>query len=215
MLRKPSLLIEPHFLPSVEYFCALSGAAEVQFEVCEHYVKQSYRNRCYINTAQGPAQLTVPLTAKHGKTPLREVKIDYSVPWQKNMWRTLQSAYRKAPFFEHYADDLESLLFSRHVHLVELTMPLLSFCLRNLRLAPATSETVSYQPHAAVGVADLRSLISAKKPHFHRLFYQPHPYYQVFGSAFVANLSVVDLLFCQGPQAPALLHASCHPQMNK
>ncbi len=211
----PSILIEPHFLPSLEYFCALSGANEVQWEVCEHYVKQSYRNRCYINTAQGPAQLTVPLTAKHGKVPLREVKIEYAVPWQKNMWRTIQSAYRKAPFYEHYADDVQAILFSHPQHLVELTLPLLSFCLRNLRMSVTTSETVAYQPIAPTGITDLRSVISAKKPHFHRLFYQPQPYYQVFGSVFVENVSVLDLLFCQGPQAPATVVASRHPQMNK
>lgn len=209
------VLIEPHFLPCLEYFCVLTAAKSVQWEVCEHYVKQSYRNRCYINTAQGQATLTVPLTAKHGKVPLREVKIDYSVPWQKNMWRTIQSAYRKAPFYEHYADELEIILFSNPVYLVELTLPLLSFCLRNVHMDLPTSETLAYQPTAPAGVADLRSVISAKKPHFHRLFYQPRAYYQVFGSGFVANLSVLDLLFCQGPQARALVHASRHPHMNK
>jgi hypothetical protein len=209
------ILIEPHFLPSIEYFCALTPASRVEWEVSEHYVKQSYRNRCYINTAQGIRPLTIPLTQKHGKVLLREVVIDYSIPWQKQMWRTIESAYRKAPFFEHYSDGLKEILFNKPVFLIQLTIPLLSFCLRELHFPIITSETVTYRPEAEPGVYDFRSLISAKKPHSNRLFYQALPYYQVFGNTFAENLSVIDLLFCQGPQARPLLKASCHPQVNK
>jgi hypothetical protein len=209
------ILIEPHFLPSIEYFCALTPATRVEWEVSEHYVKQSYRNRCYINTAQGIRPLIIPLTQKHGKVLLREVVIDYSIPWQKQLWRTIESAYRKAPFFEHYSDDLKKILFNEPVCLIQLTIPLLSFCLRELHFSLITSETVTYRPEAEPGVYDLRSLISAKKPHSNRLFYQALPYYQVFGNTFAANLSVIDLLFCQGPQARHLLKASCHPHVNK
>ena len=70
-----SALVELQYLPSLEYFCALQQFDAIELEGWEHYVKQSYRNRCYINTAQGVEMLIVPLTAKHGKTLIKDVRI--------------------------------------------------------------------------------------------------------------------------------------------
>lgn len=209
-----NLLIDLHYLPSIEYFCLLSQFDQVVLEKHEHYVKQSYRNRCYINTAQGVEMLIVPLTEKHGKTVVSEVLIDYSQKWQNNHWRTIESAYRKAPFFEHYADDLKKILYQEVESLFRLNAALLSFCLKSLRLDARLSESVAYQLPPPVTFFDARSLIQAKKPYLERDIYQPASYYQVFGNRFAENLSVIDLLFCEGPGATSILLSSRRNRLN-
>ncbi len=210
-----NLLIDLHYLPSLEYFCVLQQFNHIELERCENYVKQSYRNRCYLKTSQGIEMLIVPLTAKHGKTLIKEVRIDYSQKWQNNHWRTIETAYRKAPYFEYYSDDLKSILYHHHNFLFDLNLELLSFCLKCLRLAPSLSVSVSYKKIPPSHVFDLRSQINPKKPSLDRNFYKSVPYYQVFGSGFAENLSLIDLLFCEGPRATSLLISSQKADLNK
>ena len=203
-----SLLIEAHFLPSIEYFCALAPCEKVILEKHENYVKQTYRNRCYILTSQGMERLSVPLTAKHNKVPVAAVQIDYSYRWQTNFWRTLKSAYAKSPFFQHYADDLHNELFSGERFLFDFNQRLLSLCLKWLSSDLTISESAAYDEEASGGILDLRNAISVKNDFSKRSFYRPHAYQQVFGSKFVPNLSVVDLIFCTGPEARTIINLS-------
>lgn len=203
-----NLLIDLHFAPSLEYISILQQFDEIVLEKNEHYVKQSFRNRCYIKTANGVEMLVVPLTAKHGKVPMHEVRIDYSMRWQNNHWRTIESAYRKAPYYEYYSDELKKILYHGYPQLFELNRNLLSFCLKNIGHKPNITETLTYEKQATADTLDLRSAISAKIPYSERTWYRPVAYYQVFGNTFVPNLSVLDLLFCQGPRAGSILTAS-------
>lgn len=201
-------LIELHYLPSLEYFCAFRHFDTIELEKWEHYVKQSYRNRCYINTAQGVEMLIVPLTAKHGKALTKDVRIDYSKKWQNNHWRTIESAYQKAPYFEYYSDDLRTILYRNHEFLFDLNFELLSFCLKSIRFNPTLSFSVCYEKGPSSPVFDLRSQINPKKPASSRNFYKPVSYHQVFGNGFAENLSLIDVLFCEGSGAASLILAS-------
>ena len=174
----------------------------------EHFVKQSYRSRCHINTSQGSLMLVLPTAENHGKVSLGAVQLDASPRWRNNHWRTIQSAYQKAPFFEFYADELRTILFERHRLLFDFNKSLLSFCLRSLKLNIPIAETLSYQKDYPTGVVDQRNAINAKKPHSARSLFQPVEYTQVFGNAFVDNLSVIDLLFCEGPNATCIIKTS-------
>lgn len=207
------ILIDLHFLPSLEYFVALQGAEEIRLEKHEHYVKQSYRSRCYINTAQGVAKLTVPLSNKHGKVPYNEVTIDYTTRWQNVMWRTLESAYRNSPYFEHYSDDLHKIIYSGTNLIFDLNRQILSFCLASLHWKPTITETVVYEKVVIDSFSDIRSQIDSRNTYIGRRFFRPTPYYQVFGNRFEENLSLVDLLFCTGPQAGHVLKTSTASHM--
>jgi hypothetical protein len=209
------LLIELHFLPSIEYFCALQSFDEVIFEKHEHFVKQSYRNRCYINTANGKELVTIPLTQKHGKVSIKDIRIDYSKKWQNHHWRTIESAYRNSPYFEHYADEIQKAIFNNYSFLFDLNRHLLSFCLKSLKWDLKCSESVSYVPIPQNGIVDYRSLINTKKSHFERPFFESISYYQIFGNRFVENLSVIDLLFCEGPQSYHIISRSRKDKLNK
>ncbi len=203
-----SILIEPHFLPSLEYFCAALPFEEIILESWEHFPKQTYRNRCYINTANGVKILTVPLQERQGKILMKDVKIETGKQWRNSHWRTIESAYRKAPFFDYYFGELKSILFKEHAYLIDLNHDLLSFCLRNAGVQKKISASVAYEKKGEENKTDLRSVINDKKPFALRNLYKPWPYHQVFGNDFAPNLSFVDLLFCEGPGSLSTLKAS-------
>lgn len=209
------VLLALHYLPNLEYFAVVLGANTIILEKHEQYIKQSYRNRCFINTANGLLKLIVPVTAKHGKALVCDVKVDKNGNWQNNHWRAISSAYGKAPFFDHYADDLHFILFKGHHFLYDLNMDLLSFCLQNLQVSLSLTESTSYQKVPQNGITDLRSVINAKNPHSERDYYVPMPYLQVFGNKFVSNLSIIDLLFCEGPNAIQIIKSSIKGGLNK
>lgn len=203
-----TLLIDLHFLPSLEYFCLLSAFENISLEKNEHYIKQTYRNRCFIKTSQGVEMLTVPLTRKHGKVSFADVQIDYSTRWPDIFWRTIESAYRNSPYYEHYADDLHKIIHSGKSSIFEMNFELLSFCLKTLRWSQHLSVTSQYQKSVNEAFSDMRSTITTRNTYIARGFYSPTPYYQVFGSGFEENLSILDLLFCTGPQAGQVLLTS-------
>jgi hypothetical protein len=203
-----SILIEPHFLPSLEYFCALLSFEEIILEGWEHFPKQTYRNRCYINTAHGVKILTVPLQDRHGKTFMKDVRVRNGKQWRNSHWRTIESAYRKAPFFDYYFEELKKILFSEHEYLLDLNRDLLSFCLRSIKIKKIISGSVAYEKPVAGNKIDLRSVIVDKKPFATRNIYHAFPYHQVFGNDFAPNLSFIDLLFCEGPNWLTIVKAS-------
>lgn len=188
---------------------------EIILEKHEHYTKQTYRNRCYIISAQGKEKLIVPLTFKHGKVFITDVRIDYDQKWLNNHWRTIRSAYGKAPFFEHYCDDIEKVLFRKFTFLYDLNYNLLSLCLKWLKWDRTIKESLSYEKAPALPVLDLRSAINLKKPENLQNFYSPVNYHQVFGNTFVVNASIIDLIFCEGPGASQIVQASTVAKMNK
>jgi hypothetical protein len=210
-----SLLIDLHFLPSLEYFCALQDFNEIIIERHERFVKQSLRNRTFILTSQRVEMLTVPLAGKHNHILFRDVRIDHSKRWAPHMWRTILSAYRNAPFFEHYADDLEALLSKHHEFIYDLNQSALSFCLDALRWKKNISETSAFNVDIAPGSIDMRFQIDRPERFSSRDLYTAAPYYQVFGTDFSPNLSLIDLLFCKGPEAGEILLNSRGNRLNK
>jgi len=208
-------LVESHYLPSLEYFSALLPFKAVALEANEYFVKQTFRNRCYINTAQGVKMLSVPLLDRHGKILMKEVQIERGNKWRNNHWRTIESAYRKAPYFDYYVEELKKILYQDHEFLIDLNRDLMSFCLRHIGFQKSISVTMAYEISVEENIFDLRSVISCKKPFSERKIYQAVKYYQVFGSEFVPNLSLLDLLFCEGPRAGEILKASSHVRTNK
>ncbi|HYG04549.1 MAG TPA: WbqC family protein [Chryseosolibacter sp.] len=202
------LLIESQYLPPICYFSTLLHFDEVVVEKYEHYQKQTYRNRCYVNTSNGPDILIVPLTAKHGKVLIKDIRIDYSQKWLNGHWRTIQSAYGKAPFFEYYATDFHDILFQKHDFLYDLNFSLLTMCLKWLRYNIPVTETSIYEKAVNEDVIDFRSVINPKKEEGGNRFFKSVAYHQVFGSKFVNNLSIVDLVFCEGPGAMSIVRAS-------
>lgn len=205
----PVLLIDLHYLPSIAYFSRLLPYETIRLEVHEHYQKQTYRNRCYILTSQQVDRLTVPVRHASGlKVPYQHLEIDYNQPWVDKHWRALCTAYSKAPYFEYFATSFHAVLAERYPYLFELNIALLQTCLALLQVEKRLELSTRYEKAPGAPVVDARGHIHPR----HRLetnpYFQPIPYPQVFGSEFHPNLSILDLLFNEGPNARVILQHS-------
>ncbi len=205
---KQEIIIELQYFPPISYFTLITAFNSIQIEAFEHYRKQSYRNRCLINGANKIEKLIVPVKHSMFKTNIRDVQIDYSMNWFNNHMRAILSAYGKSPFYEYFAEDFLKILNKKHQFLFDLNMEILSKCLELLDIHPSISFTKKYDTSVIVSVFDARELIDSKKPDKKNKFFWPSPYYQVFGKNFVENLSILDLLFCEGPNAMHILRQS-------
>ncbi|MCK8494489.1 WbqC family protein [Spirosoma sp. RP8] len=199
------LLVELHYLPCLDYVSGLLQFRRVRVEAHEHYQKQSYRNRCYVLTANKVDTLTVPVQQGTHHNPVRDLRIDTSQPWQMHHWRCLKSAYGKAPFFDYYAPEFEPVYQKNWAFLFDLNYELLTICLKLVGQRVDLNLTDCYEKVPEVGLFDARSLINPRNRPESYVFYKPKPYAQNFGFDFVPNLSIIDLLFCQGPLATEFL----------
>ena len=194
--------IELQYLPQPAYIAQFLIHKDLIIDGYEHYVKQSYRNRCRILSANGIDQLSVPVLGSGKKILSRDIRIDYSQKWLNRHWRAIRSSYGRAPYFEFYADDYAAIFNRRHNFLFDLSMEMLTQCLEHLQFDINLSLSSSY---ISSPESNLRDVISPKSSHSGQISYAQKPYQQVFGSNFVDGLSTIDLIFCEGPQAGDLL----------
>ena len=197
------MLLTTAYFPPIEYFALLAKYSSVYVEACENYQKQSYRNRCRILTANGPEALNVPVVHEGGTfaLPIKEIRVEYSTPWVQRTERAIESAYYSSPFFIYYRDALFAILDSHPETLWELNGRIVDFFCRKIGIAPEIHETPEYL-RASGG--DFREVIHPKRPNtIMRDLGLERPYWQVFRDkfGFVPGLSIMDLLFNEGPES--------------
>jgi hypothetical protein len=199
-----NLLIESQYLSSLEYFYHILHHEIVYIESCESYQKQSYRNRCRILGANKVENLTVPVIHRKNGILIREVEIDHRQHWMRVHRRTIESAYRKAPYFQFYWDYFEKIYVKKHRYLFDLNIELFTICLQLLGLKKNIEFTSEFRKNTSEETVDFRNRIHPKKSNKDQIITWP-PYNQLFGSNFVNNLSIVDLLFNEGPASVKIL----------
>ncbi|GAB5399751.1 MAG: WbqC family protein [Aureisphaera sp.] len=178
---------------------AIIKAESVIFEVSDNYQKQTYRNRAHIAHSNGRLLLNVPI--KHSKSKERqktaEVLVEDSFPWQLQHWKSLQSAYRTSPFFEYYEDEILHLFETPVRGLMDHNMAIFEVICELLGIEISVGKTATFEKETSL--TDLRHLIDSKKEKPYPL----EPYIQVHekNHGFLSNLSVLDLLFNEGPNA--------------
>ncbi len=164
----------------------------------EHFVKQTYRNRAIILSANGPLSLTIPVQKTAHKIPVYDLKPDHTINWQRQHWESIKSAYGSAPYFIHYVDAFEKLYHTNTDSIFQFEIDLLKLCIRFLKVDKQVCLSDTYV-HCGENDSDFRQYITPKvKPKE-----QFKPYLQVFAEkfSFEPNLSVIDVLFNCGPKS--------------
>jgi hypothetical protein len=193
------LLIHPTYFPSIATF-AMLVQHEVVWEAHDNFQKQTYRNRCYICTDKGKHMLNIPIQhvgGEEGRQKYADVRMDNSYGWKKIHWRTLETAYRTSPFFEFFEDDIKPIFEGEEDSLFDFNMKTIEIIGGCLGIEIPKEKTATYDLEPSE-VTDLRFLVNAKNEKDFGL----EPYPQVFEErhGFIANLSILDLLFNEGTQ---------------
>ncbi len=201
------LLIEPHYLGSVEYFCLLSAHNQIVFEVCDSFQKQTFRNRTLILGSNKVLPLIIPLRFSN-HTLTKDVRIDYSQRWIKNHWGAIYSSYGKAPYFEYFADEIKEVFDRKDHFLVEFLIQFMRLPFKLLGIQQEIDFTKSFVLEPSGDIKDCRDLIRPKINFSSRNIFTPVAYSQLFGDSFVSNLSIIDLIMCEGPRADEIVKKS-------
>lgn len=204
------LLIELQYLPPISYFQLLLSYERVWLEKGDSFNKSTYRNRCYIAGPHHPLRLTIPIQGgKSHRTYYKDAKISYTEDWQKDHWQSLSSCYRSSPYFEFYEDTFAPFFRERYTYLYELNHALLLTLFDLLELNVSISFTTVYDKEFPEG-DDFRDCLLPGQQTSRQTSFQPLRYHQVFEdrTRFVPDLSIVDLLFNEGPNAAGMLYES-------
>ncbi|QNL48444.1 WbqC family protein [Olivibacter sp. SDN3] len=173
---------------------------QILIEQFEHFPKQTYRNRAVIHSPNGKLNLIIPIV-KGAKvhTIMKDVKISYESNWQRLHWMSIQTSYRRSAYFEFYEDEFIPFFEKKYDFLIDYDVALLSLILKLLKVNKTICYTNTYEKNYTKGI-DLRESIHPKKKY---PTYDVKPYFQVFEpkNGFIANLSIIDLLFNQGPNS--------------
>ena len=197
-----ALFIPTYFAPISQY-SEIINTDEVIFEVHDNFQKQSYRNRCYIFNTNGKQLLNSPV--KHPNSSSRkqtkDTLIENATNWQDQHFKSLKTAYRNSPFFEFYVDDIVNIFEKKYTYLHDINIDTFLFVSEALQINSNFNKTSSYSEFLESN--DFRNLAAIKT--------QPknlvEPYIQMFDNkhGFLPNLSILDLLFMEGPNAVSFL----------
>ena len=197
------ILIHPNYFPNIHQFTQIIKANNILFEVSDNYQKQTFRNRTYIYGANGKLGLFIPVIHTHKKRELfKDVKISYESNWMDLHLKSLQSAYRSSPYFEYFEDDLIKLYSEKEKFLVDFNIKCFKL-ISNLLDLDLNFKISNEYVEKTNDIIDLRDLSNARKekkidtPKYIQVFESKHGY--------INNLSILDLLFSEGPNSVSLI----------
>lgn len=203
-------IIDLQLFPSINYIKNLLDCTNITIELFEFTQKMRIRNRYIISGSNGLIALTVPISGgRNQKALYKDTKIDFSEDWQTKHWKTLQSSYNKSPFFEYYAPDLKNIFFSKEEYLVSFNYKMLDWIIKVLKINVLVFFSEFYLERSK-SILDLRNNFLPNEVVVEENNWKPR-YPQVFQDrfGFLPNLSILDMLFCVGPNTINLLKNNC------
>ncbi len=200
---------DSQYFGSVNYYRNLFLYSNTAIEIFDNYQKMSFRNRCTLAGSNGIIDLSIPVIGGRNKRQLMcEVKIDYTQPWQQQHIKTIKSCYGKAPFFEYFILDIEKMLKCQYNFLIDLNNDILNWTKRIVKLNNSVCFSSMYQAGEVLNeIVDNRNVIMPKNFQAEKDIIK---YTQVFEAkiGFQPNLSILDMLFCEGPATKNLLRSN-------
>lgn len=197
------IAVDLHYFPNLEFFAAIAEADELIFFPEETYLRQSFFNRTQIRLANKVGTLSVPIQGRRPRISQNIIKIDNGQNWANIHLRGIQSAYGKAPFYEYYFPYFEQVFRKNLESLWELNWEMLTICLKLLGMP--VRMRVQDNGQEEDWTHDIRGQLKPSVPFSERDHYRAVPYFQLFGLDFDPNLSVLDLLFCEGPASKSIV----------
>ena len=200
-----NILLHPTYFPSIATFVAIANAEQVILEVCDNYQKQTYRNSMVIYDANGKLPLTIPVVYSQKNRQLyKDIVISEDENWQDLHWKSIQSAYSNSPFFEFYEDDIKHLYTSKFKFLLDFNFKCLEAVYECLQI-PLKYKTTEVFNKTLDNQYDCRFLVDNRK----EVPQDFKPYVQVFDDkhGFIPNLSILDLICNEGPNAMMYLES--------
>ena len=195
-----SYLTENQFFAPISVIGELMKVNQLLLESCETYQKRGFRNKCVIDSPQGPLNLSVPLSkGKNEKMPIKEVRINYDTDWRRIHLQSIRSSYGSAPYFEYLIDDIVKIYQGKHKFIYDLNLIVWDWVIDFIELEISINQTTAYQ--AEITDPSIKDGRNQLKSNNYQL--EPNPtraYVQVFNEShdFIPNLSVLDLIFCTG-----------------
>jgi len=203
------LILSSAYFGPVQYFSRFINQPAIKIEQYDHYIKQTYRNRCIIGSAAGPLTLSVPVKRKRGKkTLVKDVRVDYDTNWRKIHLLGIISCYNSSPYFEYLRDDIEPFFYKKYNFLIDMNMAITRKMLECTGIDCRAELSSHYEPYeSSSGIADYREIIHPKINMEEDECFLPIPYTQVFSNetGFLPNLSILDLIFNTGKEAGNIL----------
>lgn len=209
---KKNILLELPYFPSIQFFSKWFGYEHIIVEQWENYQKRSYRNRCHIAAANGLLRLSIPLAkGKNERLPIRAVEIAYEEAWINQHLTAIRSAYGSAPFFDFYFEEIQAVLEKKWTHLFDLNWAILATIQDLIGLEEKAILSSQFEKNPSDDTLDFRNKIRPQETSYllDKQFVVEE-YTQVFQSkiGFLPNLSILDLLFCKGPESILYLEES-------
>ncbi len=185
----------PTYFPNVAWYYGAVQAGEVVMYTHIGYNRKWHANKMELTGANGTQFLSIPLVGGRMHKGLYETTaISYDIDWQKNHWRSIETMYGRSAYFEYFASALKQFFATPYTNLVECniaSIQLLNKCM-GLNMPMATEAKQELTKNIALSAGTYP----------HKLNYT-----QSFADkyAFVPNLSMLDMLLCNGPQCVTLL----------
>lgn len=203
------ILIQPTYFSPILQYAAILKSNEFVFEFEDNFQKQTYRNRCYISGANGKQLLNIPIqhNKQQDKRKTKDILIDYdTASWYNIHLKSLQAAYRSSPFYEFYEDDIQAIFLKKHKYLIDLNIATHNFVMDSLQENIPYTRTSEFELNSSFtdyrSLSDAKNKLDLKLPSYVQMFDEKH--------SFLENLSILDLLFMEGPSSYLYLNKINH-----
>ncbi len=215
MKEKESVILSTAYFPPIQYYSKILNYKNIIIEADESYLKQSYRNRCNILSANGAISLIIPIEKSNLGKNIKDTKIEYCTAWQREHLQAIKSAYKSSAYYDYYIDDLMMFFEREEKFLLDFNLKIISEINKIIGIERNIELSNKFLKEY-LDISDYRYTIHPKASQQKEdKNFNVQKYYQVFSDKFdfIENLSILDLIFNEGPLSYEILKKSIPNQI--